>query len=123
MPEGVAHHRRACLRRRQQLPQQGRIGVRAVALETFIDIADEAALNGVGLSLRAARRGFQQLSAKWESLVLSPPLDAKRPRERLLFVGNDNDFRTRHGFMPDGAYDGGFEHDNLILVYRIMLPS
>jgi hypothetical protein len=53
---------------------------------------------------------------------LSPALDAKRPRERLLFVGNDNDFRTRTGFMPDGAYDGGIEHDNLVLVYRVTLP-
>ncbi len=95
----------------------------AVKLTPFLDIADETELNRVGLSARAARRGQQLLSAKWESLVLSPVLNAKRPRERLLFVGNDNDFRTRAGFMPDGAYDGGIEHDNLILVYRVTLPE
>ena len=49
--------------------------------------------------------------------------DAKRPRERLLFVGNDNDFRTRKGFMPDGTYDGGIDHDNMVLVYRVSLPA
>ncbi len=94
-----------------------------VRLTPILDIADEAELNRVGLTARARRKGFQLLSAKWESLVLSPVIDAKRPRERLLFIGNDNDFRTRDGFMPDGAYDGGFEHDNMILVYRITLPA
>ena len=98
-------------------------GIVPVRLETFVDIADEAELNRVGLSAKAGRKSFQLLSAKWESLVLSPMLDAKRPRERLLFVGNDNDFRTRSGFMPEGAYDGGIEHDNLILVYRVTLPG
>jgi hypothetical protein len=92
-------------------------------LEPFVDIAEETELNRVELSAKTGRKGFQQLSAKWESLVLSPALDAKRPRERLLFVGNDNDFRTRTGFMPDGAYDGGIEHDNLVLVYRVTLPG
>ena len=55
--------------------------------------------------------------------MLSPPIDAKRPRERLLFIGNDNDFRTRDGYMPDGAYDGEFDHDNFVLVYRVTLPG
>lgn len=94
-----------------------------VRLQTFIDLADEEELNRVGLTAKADRRRYQLMSAKWESLVLSPVIDAKNPRERLLFVGNDNDFRTRDGFMPDGAYDGGFEHDNLVLVYRVTLPT
>jgi hypothetical protein len=98
-------------------------GLEAVRLTTLVDIAAEDELNRFGLTAKAGRKGFQLLSAKWESLVLSPPIDAKRPGERLLFVGNDNDFRTRHGFMSEGAYDGGFEHDNMILVYRITLPD
>jgi hypothetical protein len=94
-----------------------------IRLEPFVDIADETELNRVGLTARRGARGLQLISAKWESMTLSPPLDPKRPRERLLFVGNDNDFRTRRGFMPDGAYDDGDEHDNLILVYRVTLPA
>lgn len=94
-----------------------------VRLTPFVDIADEEELNRVGLSARRATRERALLSAKWESMVLSPPLDAKKPRERFLFVGNDNDFRTRHGFMPDGRYDGGIEHDNMVLAYRVTLPS
>ena len=94
-----------------------------VRLRPFLNIADEGELNRVGLTTRARSWRYKQLSAKWESLVLSPPLDAKRPRERLLFIGNDNDFRTRQGFMPDGAYNGGFDHDSMVLVYRVTLPG
>jgi len=94
-----------------------------VRLQTFVDLADEGELNRVGLTAKAERRRYQLMSAKWESLVLSPPLESRNPRERLLFVGNDNDFRTRSGFMPDGEYDGLFEHDNLVLVYRVTLPT
>lgn len=98
-------------------------GLVPMRLRPFLNIADEAELNRVGLTTRARSWRYKQLSAKWESLVLSPALDSKRPRERLLFIGNDNDFCTRKGFMPDSAYDGGFEHDNLVLVYRVTLPS
>lgn len=97
-------------------------GLVPIRLRPFVDITDETELNRVGLTARARSWRYRQISAKWESLVLSPVLDAKRPRERLLFIGNDNDFRTRRGFMPDGDYDGGFEHDNLVLVYRVTLP-
>ena len=94
-----------------------------VQLAPFVDLADEAELNRFGLTANASKTKHQLLSAKWESLVLSPVLDEARPNERLLFVGNDNDFRTRHGFMPEGMYDGEFEHDNMILVYRVTLPA
>jgi hypothetical protein len=93
-----------------------------VALEPFVDIADEAELNRFGLTTKAKSK-HQLLSAKWESLVLAPAHDPKRLNERLLFIGNDNDFRTRHGFMPEGMYDGEFDHDNMILVYRVTLPD
>ncbi|MBP6011662.1 MAG: hypothetical protein KBA31_05490 [Alphaproteobacteria bacterium] len=43
-------------------------------------------------------------------------------KERLLFVGNDNDFATRDGMMPDGDYDSGLEHDSRVLAYRVTLP-
>jgi hypothetical protein len=97
--------------------------IEPVRLAPFIDIADEDELNRVGLSAQRGSRERALLSAKWEAMVLSPPLDPKKPRERLLFVGNDNDFRTRRGVMPDGRYDGGFEHDNMVLAYRVTLAG
>jgi len=116
---GTRHERKA-----KAVAPKGKLDseIEPIRLTDFVDIADEAELNRAGLSARKNRTGYQLLSAKWESLVLSPPLDPKRPRERLLFIGNDNDFRTRSGFMPDGSYDGGIEHDNMILVYRVTLP-
>ena len=94
-----------------------------VTLTPFVDLADEAELNRVGLTAKRVGKGLALMSAKWESLVLSPPLNPKQPRERLLFVGNDNDFATRHGAMPDGNYDAGIEHDNMVLAYRVVLPA
>lgn len=112
-------------RKAKSIMEDGKLDkkIEPMRLDSFVDIADEEELNRVGLTAKAGRKGFQLLSAKWESLVLSPPIDAKRPRERLLFIGNDNDFRTRDGYMPDGTYDGKFEHDNMILVYRVTLPT
>lgn len=98
-------------------------GIEPVRPVPFVDIADEDELNRVGLSARRATRERALLSAKWESMVLSPPLDPKRPRGRVLFIGNDNDFRTRSGFMPEGRYDGEIEHDNIVLAYRVTLPG
>lgn len=98
-----------------------RNGITAISLAPFIDLCDEAALNRVKLTTKPAKRGYTQISAKWESLCLTPPL-GPRSRERFLLVGNDNDFQTRRGFMPDGAYDGGAESPNMILIYRVMIP-
>jgi hypothetical protein len=88
---------------------------------TAIDIADESELNKEGLSALPARENLQQISAKWESLCLTPPLSANG-KARYLFIGNDNDFLTRKGFMPDGKYDAGIDNPNMILIYRVMMP-
>lgn len=107
----------------QSVLRKGRLdpSVRALPLETAIDILDEKALNGAGLSTRAGKRGFQQISAKWEGMCLTPPL-SPRGRERFLLVSNDNDFLTRDGMMPDRAYDAGIDNPNMILIYRVMIP-
>lgn len=103
--------------------RKGRLdaAIQPITLETAIDIANETALKRIGLTTRAGKRGVQQLSAKWEGLCLSPPLDAGSP-ERLLLISNDNDFLTRDGMMPDRAYDAGLDNPNMILIYRVMIP-
>jgi hypothetical protein len=95
--------------------------IHPLPLEPFIDIADDAALNRLGLSVQAGKRGLQQISAKWEGLCLTPPLKPGG-RERFLLVSNDNDFLTRDGMMPDRAYDAGIDNPNMILIYRVMIP-
>lgn len=96
--------------------------IEPVRLTPFLNIADEDEINRFGFSVDSKRKDKTLLSAKWESLVLSPATDPKQPRERLLFMGNDNDFQTSQGFMPDGKYRGAIEHDNIVLVYRVTLP-
>lgn len=95
--------------------------VAALPLWTAIDICDEAALNGVGLTIHPNSRGLGQISAKWEGLCLTPPLKPGG-REHFLLVSNDNDFLTRDGMMPDRAYDAGIDNPNMILIYRVMIP-
>jgi hypothetical protein len=92
-----------------------------LSLETAIDLCDESALNRVGLSVRPDKRGYEQLSAKWEGLCLTPPLKKGR-LERFLLVSNDNDFLTRDGMMPDRAYDAGIDNPNRMLIYRVIIP-
>jgi hypothetical protein len=95
--------------------------IRPLKLETYIDIADEAALNAIALTIHPRKKGFRQIGAKWEGLCLTPPLKSGS-RERFLLVSNDNDFLTRDGMMPDGAYDAGIDNPNMILIYRVMIP-
>ncbi len=74
------------------------------------------------------------VSEKWESLGLLPTLEEDKPNDYFLFIGNDNDFATLSGHMsgisnPDGTpsgattYNSGVINDNMILVYRLTLPT
>jgi uncharacterized protein YhjY with autotransporter beta-barrel domain len=63
------------------------------------------------------------LSEKWEGMALMPAFDPSAPNDVYLFVGNDNDFITTDGFQAGGAYNAGYENDNMVLVYRLSLPT
>jgi hypothetical protein len=65
------------------------------------------------------------LSEKWEGMTLVPALDPDNPNDYFLFVSNDNDFITQHGYQADAAYrdPSGLEVDTMLLVYRITLPE
>jgi hypothetical protein len=67
--------------------------------------------------------GADNLSEKWEALALASTLDEANPNDYFLFVGNDNDFKTRSGLHDGEAYDAGYENDNMILVYHVTLPT
>lgn len=98
-----------------------REGIRALPLHTAIDLCDETALNKIGLTKFEPTKNHLQISAKWESMCLSPSW-TRAGKDRFLFVGNDNDFLTRQGFMPDGRYDAKLDNPNMILIYRVMMP-
>lgn len=66
--------------------------------------------------------GVGMLSEKWEAMDLVPVLDPAAPHDYLLFVGNDNDFVSRHCVMVGQACDSGLDNDSRVLVYRLTLP-
>src|SRR5262245_49200880 len=65
------------------------------------------------------------LSEKWEGMMLVPALDPANPNDYFLFVTNDNDFITQNGYQAGATYKdaSGLEVDTMILVYRITLPE
>ncbi len=97
-------------------------GITPASRHDFIDLNDATELAKFGLH-NGAPDDANNLSEKWEALSLVPSLDPTTPDDWFLFVGNDNDFITANGFQDGGAYDAGFENDNMVLVYRIALPA
>ncbi len=86
----------------------------------FLDINDNAELARFGL-VNGVQPGLDNLSEKWEGLVLLPTLEADRPNDYFLFVANDNDFATTDGFQVGSAYDDGKDIDTMFLAYRVTI--
>lgn len=92
------------------------------ATTAFIDLNNALELAKFNLG-NGSLFGDNNLSEKWEALALAPVLEPGAPHDYFLFVGNDNDFKTRTGIHDGEAYDAGYENDNMILVYRVTLPT
>lgn len=88
----------------------------------FINLNDPLELAKFGLG-NGTSFGANNLSEKWEALALASVLEEANPDDYFLFVGNDNDFITTTGFQDGISYNAGFENDNMVLVYRVTLPS
>jgi hypothetical protein len=99
-------------------------GVVPAARETFIDLNDNAELARFGLH-NGPPQDRNDLGEKWESMGLVPALDPDHPRDFFLFVGNDNDFITQHGFHAGADYRdaSGVDLDTMLLVFRVTLPA
>jgi hypothetical protein len=93
-------------------------------LTDFIDMNDNAQLNKFGLH-NGAPNNRNDLYEKWEGMALFPALDPNDPRDFYLFVSDDNDFITQHGFMAGAPYKdpSGADVDTMALVYRVTLPD
>jgi hypothetical protein len=99
-------------------------GVMPAARATFIDLNDNAELAKFGLH-NGPPQDRNNLYEKWESMGLVPALDPQAPRDYFLFVANDNDFVTQHGFHAGAAYKdaSGVDVDTMFLVFRVTLPG
>lgn len=91
----------------------------------LVNLLNTTQLRRFGLDLNTAVGGGTNLtlSEKWEAMALMPALDEARPQDFILFVGNDNDFLTTDGVMPGYTYDAGLNNDNVLLAYRLTLPT
>lgn len=99
-------------------------GVVPATLTRYIDINDNAELRKFGLH-NGEPNDRDNLSEKWEGMTLVPALDPDNPNDYFLFVSNDNDFITQHGYQAGAVYrdPSGLEVDTMLLVYRITLPE
>jgi len=86
----------------------------------FLDINDNALLARFGM-VNGVVPGLDNLSEKWEGLVLLPTLDPTRPNDYFLFVANDNDFATTDGLQVGSAYNDGKDIDTMFLAYRVTI--
>lgn len=93
-----------------------------VRYSAFLNINNNSQLSKFGLHNGGAQDA-NLLSEKWEAMGLLPVLDAAKPDDFFLFVGNDNDFLTRNGYQVGAAYDAGANVDTMLLVYRLTLPT
>lgn len=91
----------------------------------LVNMLNTTQLRRFGLNLDTSVGGGTNLtlSEKWEAMALMPALDEAHPQDFILFVGNDNDFLTTDGVMPGYTYDAGLNNDNVLLAYRLTLPT
>jgi hypothetical protein len=98
----------------------------------LVNLLNPVQLAKFGLNLSAAPSDRFSLSEKWEAMALAPVLDKSAPHDVFLLIGNDNDFETADGRINGQSFDasltnsggsGSGDNDNLILVYRLTLPT
>jgi len=97
-------------------------GITPVKGTVLVDMNDAAQLAKFGLN-NGPVDTTNTLSEKWEALALMPALDPTAPNDWFLFIGNDNDFITTDGFQDGAAYSAALDNDNMVLVYRVTIPS
>lgn len=98
--------------------------IRPIQWRELVNMLNPTQLGRFGLNLSTRPKNQPlTLSEKWEAMDLVPVLDPARPDDYFLFVGNDNDFIARHCVMQKQACDSDFDNDNMLLVYRLSLPT
>ena len=106
-------------------------GIAPATQPELVNLLNPVQLARFGMNLKTAPSDKFSLSEKWEAMTLLPALDPKAPHDFFLMIGNDNDFIAGEGHINgvsfDGALDsatgGSGDNDNMILVYRLTLPT
>lgn len=107
----------------------GIVPVRQVEL---VNLLNPVQLAKYGMNLSTHPSDASSLPEKLEAMALAPALDPRAPHDVFLLVGSDNDFATAKGRVNGQDFDASLkntddsgvgENDNLILVYRLTLPT
>lgn len=97
-------------------------GIVPATSAVLVDLNNVAQLAKFGLN-NGPVDNVNTLSEKWEALALVPAFDPGAPNDWFLFVGNDNDFITTNGFQDGAPYAAALDNDNMVLVYRVTIPT
>ena len=95
----------------------------------LVNMLNPTQLARVGMGLnRLPLTSLTSLGEKMEAMALAPVLEEGAPQDFFLLVGNDNDFQATAAVFNGtpasiGALDGTGNNDNVMLVYRLTLPT
>ena len=95
----------------------------------LVNLLNPTQLARVGMNLtRLPLTNLTSLGEKIEAMALAPVLEEGAPQDYFLLVGNDNDFQATNASFNGtpatlGALDGTGNNDNVMLVYRLTLPT
>jgi hypothetical protein len=105
-------------------------GIVPVRQTELVDMLNPVQLRRFGMNLDTAPPTPTSLSEKQEAMGLLPALDPAAPDDYFLLIGNDNDFEAREGLVNGQTFDASLHgahgegpNDNVILVYRLTLPT
>ena len=105
-------------------------GITPVRQVELVNMLNPVQLGRFGLDFNTAPSTLLSLSEKFEALGLVPTLQDSTPQDFFLLVGNDNDFQSATGRVNGQNFDasltgaGGVgNNDNIVLVYRLSLPT
>ncbi len=107
-------------------------GIVPVQQVELVNMLNTAQLGRFGINTNPAPSAQYTLSEKWEAMGLAPALEEDRPQDFFLLVGNDNDFVSSNinAAGVSGADTsltsptaGVGNNDNVILIYRLTLPT
>ncbi|MEO6341281.1 MAG: esterase-like activity of phytase family protein [Caulobacteraceae bacterium] len=107
-------------------------GITPVQQVELVNMLNTAQLSKFGINTVTAPSTQYTLSEKWEAMGLVPVLEEGKPHDFFLLIGNDNDFVshdidaagvTNANAALNSATAGSGDNDNVILIYRLTLPT
>lgn len=107
-------------------------GIAPAKTGELVNLLNSVQLARFGMNLSVQPSTPMSIPEKIEAMALAPVLDPAAPDDYFLLVGSDNDFEAANGRINGLEFDASLknaegsgvgDNDNLILVYRVTLPT